>query len=150
SLRPGVAACGAQIRTYRGSAGWDAHHRAAGGPLAVCRIGGGAVATAIEGRCDAGLRGVREAFAENFARHGEVGAAVAVTVGGKPVVDLWAGHADAARTHPWARDTIVNVASATKGPTAICAHHLADRGLLDLAAPVAAYWPQFAQAGKAA
>jgi CubicO group peptidase (beta-lactamase class C family) len=93
---------------------------------------------------------VREAFAENFARHGEVGAAVAVTVGGKPVVDLWAGHADAARTHPWARDTIVNVASATKGPTAICAHHLADRGLLDLAAPVAAYWPQFAQAGKAA
>jgi CubicO group peptidase (beta-lactamase class C family) len=105
---------------------------------------------AIEGRCDSGLRGVREAFAENFARYGEVGAAVAVTIGGKPVVDLWAGHADAARTHRWARDTIVNVASATKGPTAICAHHLAGRGLLDLAAPVAAYWPEFAQAGKAA
>jgi CubicO group peptidase (beta-lactamase class C family) len=100
--------------------------------------------------CDARFRQVREAFAENFARGGEVGAAVAVTAGGRLVVDLWAGHADAARTRPWARDTIVNVASATKGPTAICAHHLADRGLLDLEAPVATYWPEFAQAGKAA
>jgi CubicO group peptidase (beta-lactamase class C family) len=102
------------------------------------------------GACDVRFGRVREAFAENFAWHGEVGAAVAVTVDGRPVVDLWAGHADAARTRPWVRDTIVNVASATKGPTAICAHHLADRGLLDLEAPVAAYWPEFAQAGKAA
>jgi CubicO group peptidase (beta-lactamase class C family) len=69
---------------------------------------------AIDGNCDAHLRGVREAFAENFAHHGEVGAAVAVIVAGKPVVDLWAGHADAARTRRWARDTIVNIASATK------------------------------------
>jgi CubicO group peptidase (beta-lactamase class C family) len=104
----------------------------------------------VGGRCDARFRRVREAFAWNFARRGEVGAAVAVTVDGKLVVDLWAGHADAARTRPWARDTIVNIASATKGPTAICAHHLADRGLLDLEAPVATYWPEFAQAGKAA
>jgi CubicO group peptidase (beta-lactamase class C family) len=51
------------------------------------------------------------------------------------VVDLWADHADAAQTHPWTRDTIVNVASATKGLTAICAHRLVDRGLLDLEAP---------------
>lgn len=105
---------------------------------------------AVDGACDARFRGVREAFAENLARHGEVGAAVAVTVEGKPVVDLWAGHADAARTRRWTRDTIVNIASATKGPTAICAHRLADQGLLDLEAPVAAYWPEFAQAGKAA
>jgi CubicO group peptidase (beta-lactamase class C family) len=105
---------------------------------------------AIDGICDARFQGVRDAFAENFARHGEVGAAVAVTIDGKPVVDLWAGHADAARTRPWTRDTIVNIASATKGLTAICAHRLADRGLLDLDAPVAAYWPEFAQAGKAA
>jgi CubicO group peptidase (beta-lactamase class C family) len=107
-------------------------------------------AVAVGGVCDARFQSVREAFAENFARRGEVGAAVAVTVGGKLVADLWAGHADAARTRPWVRDTIVNVASATKGPTAICAHHLADRGLLDLDAPVATYWPEFAQAGKAA
>jgi CubicO group peptidase (beta-lactamase class C family) len=105
---------------------------------------------AVGGVCDARFRRVREAFAENFARQGEVGAAVAVTIDGKPVVDLWAGHADSARTRPWTRDTIVNIASATKGPTAICAHHLADRGLLDLDAPVATYWPEFAQAGKAA
>jgi CubicO group peptidase (beta-lactamase class C family) len=105
---------------------------------------------AIDGRCDARLRRVHDAFAENFARHGEVGAAVAVTVDGKPVVDLWAGHADAARTRRWTRDTIVNIASATKGLTATCAHRLVDRGLLDLEAPVATYWPEFAQAGKAA
>jgi CubicO group peptidase (beta-lactamase class C family) len=107
------------------------------------------VTVAIGGRCDAHLRGVRDAFADNFTAHGEVGAAVAVTVDGKLVVDLWAGHADAARTHPWTRDTIVNVASATKGLTAICAHRLVDRGLLDLEAPVATWWPAFAQAGKA-
>jgi CubicO group peptidase (beta-lactamase class C family) len=105
---------------------------------------------AIDGMCDARLRRVHDAFAENFARHGEVGAAVAVTVDGKPVVDLWAGHADATRTRRWTRDTIVNIASATKGLTATCAHRLVDRGLLDLEAPVATYWPEFAQAGKAA
>ena len=105
-------------------------------------------ASSVDGLCDARLQRVRDAFAENFARHGEVGAAVAVTVDGKPVVDLWAGHADAARIHPWTRDTIVNIASSTKGLTAICAHHLVDRGLLDLEAPVAKYWPEFAQAGK--
>ena len=107
------------------------------------------VSGAIAGSCDARLRGVHEAFAENLTAHGEVGAAVAVTVEGRPVIDLWAGHADAARTRPWRRDTIVNVTSATKGLTAICAHRLVDRGLLDLEAPVATYWPQFAQAGKA-
>ena len=107
------------------------------------------VSVAVAGRCDPRLRGVREAVADNFAAHGEVGAAVAVTLENRLVVDLWAGHADAARTRPWTRDTIVNVASATKGLTAICAHRLVDRGLLDLEAPVAAYWPEFAQAGKA-
>jgi CubicO group peptidase (beta-lactamase class C family) len=59
------------------------------------------------------------------------------------------GHADAARTRPWARGTIVNVASAAQGPTAICAHRLADPGRQD-PAPVATHWPEFAQAGKAA
>jgi CubicO group peptidase (beta-lactamase class C family) len=105
---------------------------------------------AISGVCDARFRAVRDAFAGNFAHQGEIGAAVAVTVDGKRVLDLWAGHTDARRTRPWTRDTIVNIASATKGPTAICAHYLAGRGLLDLDAPVAAYWPEFARAGKAA
>jgi CubicO group peptidase (beta-lactamase class C family) len=106
------------------------------------------VPLAIDGMCDSRFSRVRDAFAENFARHG--GATVAVTVDGRLVVDLWAGHADAARTRPWTRDTIVNIASSTKGLTTICAHRLVDRGLLDLEAPVTTYWPEFAQAGKAA
>jgi len=103
---------------------------------------------AIDGMCDSRFQRVRDAFAENFGQGGEVGATVAVTVDGRPVVDLWAGHADGARTRPWTRDTIVNIASTTKGLTAICAHRLVDQGLLDLNAPVAKYWPEFAQAGK--
>src|SRR5439155_1712245 len=74
----------------------------------------------------------------------------AATVDGELVVDLWGGYADAARTRPWTRDTIVNVFSTTKAMTALCAHMLVDRGLLDLDAPVARYWPEFAQNGKRA
>ena len=104
---------------------------------------------AIQGVCDARFQGVKEAFAQNFTDYGEVGAAVAVIAGGRLVVDLWAGHADAALSRPWQQDTIVNVFSTTKGMTAICAHRLAaDQGLLDIDAPVAKYWPEFAQAGK--
>ncbi|MET8563689.1 serine hydrolase domain-containing protein [Streptomyces flaveolus] len=102
----------------------------------------------IHGHCDPRFAAVREAFAENFRERGELGAAVAVTVAGETVVDLWGGWADADRTRPWARDTVVNVWSTTKGPVALCAHILADRGLLDLDAPVAAYWPEFAAEGK--
>ena len=103
---------------------------------------------AIQGVCDPRFQGVKEAFAQNFVDYGEVGAAVAVMVAGRMVVDLWAGHADAALSRPWQQDTIVNVFSTTKGMTAICAHRLADQGLLDIDAPVAKYWPEFAQAGK--
>ncbi|MFF4586333.1 serine hydrolase domain-containing protein [Streptomyces sp. NPDC001388] len=102
----------------------------------------------VHGHCDARFAAVRTAFEENFRDRGELGAAVAVTVDGVTVVDLWGGWADAARTRAWERDTLVNVWSTTKGPTALCAHVLADRGLLDLDAPVAAYWPGFAAAGK--
>ncbi|CDR15995.1 beta-lactamase [Streptomyces iranensis] len=77
-----------------------------------------------------------------------MGAAVTVLLDGEPVVDLWGGWADAARSRPWERETLVNVWSTTKGATALCAHLLADRGLLDLDAPVAVYWPEFAAAGK--
>ena len=72
---------------------------------------------------------------------GDVGGSVAVFVDGEPVVDVWGGFADAARTVPWQRDTIVNVWSVTKTMTALCALVLADRGALDLDAPVARYWP---------
>jgi CubicO group peptidase (beta-lactamase class C family) len=102
----------------------------------------------IEGECDARFARVRLAFAENFEKRGDVGAAVAVFIDGRPVVDLWGGHADKARTRPWERDTIVNVYSATKGVAATCVHRLVERGKIDLDAPVARYWPEFAQAGK--
>ncbi|MCH5671889.1 serine hydrolase domain-containing protein [Streptomyces gilvus] len=102
----------------------------------------------VVGYCDERFAAVRTAFEENFRERAELGAAVAVSVGGEVVVDLWGGWADADRTRPWERDTLVNVWSTTKGPTALCAHILADRGLLDLDAPVAKYWPEFAAAGK--
>jgi CubicO group peptidase (beta-lactamase class C family) len=102
----------------------------------------------IEGTCDLRFAAVRDAFAAGFAHRGEVGAAVAVTLDGRSVVDLWGGHADAVRTRPWEHDTIVHVFSTTKAMTALCAHVLADRGRLDLDAPVARYWPEFGQAGK--
>lgn len=102
----------------------------------------------VHGHCDERFAAVREAFEENFRERGELGAAVTVIVGGRTVVDLWGGWADAARSRPWERDTLVNVWSTTKGPVALCAHVLVDRGLLDLDAPVAAYWPEFAAAGK--
>ncbi|MFI9169898.1 serine hydrolase domain-containing protein [Streptomyces lincolnensis] len=102
----------------------------------------------VHGHCDERFAAVRTAFEENFRDRAEMGAAVAVTVGGTTVVDLWGGWADAAGTRPWERDTLVNVWSTSKGPVALCAHLLADRGLLDFDAPVAAYWPEFAAAGK--
>jgi CubicO group peptidase (beta-lactamase class C family) len=102
----------------------------------------------IDGDCDPRFAAVRDAFAASFDAGREVGASFATTVGGRMVVDLWGGHADVARTRPWRRDTIVNVFSTTKAMTALCAHILVDRGLLDLDAPVARYWPEFAAAGK--
>ncbi|MGX1472288.1 UNVERIFIED_CONTAM: CubicO group peptidase (beta-lactamase class C family) [Streptomyces canus] len=102
----------------------------------------------VHGHCDELFMAVRTAFEENFRDRAELGAAVSVMVGGETVVDLWGGWADSARTRPWERDTLVNVWSTTKGPTALCAHILADRGLLGFDAPVAAYWPEFGAAGK--
>ena len=105
--------------------------------------------TEIHGECDARFSAVRETFAENFASFREIGAAVAVTIDGKPVIDLWSGITDKESRNPWQRDTLVTVYSTTKGMTAICAHRLVEQGLLDLDAPAAQYWPEFAQAGKA-
>ncbi|MFX1499481.1 MAG: serine hydrolase domain-containing protein [Promethearchaeota archaeon] len=102
----------------------------------------------IHGFCDEQFKGVKDAFAQNFEEDLEVGASFAATLNGKFIIDIWAGHSDAARTKLWEKDTIVNVYSTTKIMTAICTLMLVDRGQLDLDAPVATYWPEFAQAGK--
>lgn len=102
----------------------------------------------IGGTVEPGFEGVREAFAANFAEHGEVGAGFSLVVDGRTVVDLWGGVADAATGAPYAEDTLQLVFSSTKGATAICANLLAQRGELDVDAPVSTYWPEFAQAGK--
>ena len=103
----------------------------------------------IGGETAPGFEGVREAFAANLAGNQEVGAAVAVYLHGRKVVDLWGGIADPETGRPWERDTLQVVYSTTKGVTAACAHLLAQRGGLDLDAPVAEYWPEFAANGKA-
>jgi len=102
----------------------------------------------IKGWVKPGFERVRERFEQNFAEGLEVGASFAAAVEGDFVVDLWAGYEDKAATKPWRRDTLVNVFSTTKAMTAICLHMLADRGLVDFDAPVATYWPEFAQNGK--
>lgn len=104
--------------------------------------------TFIDGRCGAGFEPVRDAFERNFSEHGEVGAAVAVWVEGDLVVNLWGGWADARRRRRWRENTLASVFSGTKGLTSTCVHLLADRGEIDLHAPVARYWPEFGQAGK--
>lgn len=95
-----------------------------------------------------GFERVKTAFEANFTRYGEVGAAVHVTIDGAPVVDLWGGAADSAGTRAWTADTLVNVWSTSKGWLALAMHMLADQGRLDFDAPVAHYWPEFAQHGK--
>ncbi|CAL9438792.1 hypothetical protein SUDANB95_02187 [Actinosynnema sp. ALI-1.44] len=103
-----------------------------------------------ENGVERGWEKVADVFRANFANGREVGAACAVYLDGKPVVDLWDGLADRDTTKPWRDDTIVQVASTTKGATAICAHLLVQRGLLDLDAPVSRYWPEFGTKGKEA
>lgn len=106
----------------------------------------------VQGGVVDGFEPVRDAFAENFRRRGDVGAALTVHHEGRVVVDLWAGrrHADRrpAGAEPWDAETAVVIRSATKGPAAAVLHLLHQRGQLDLDAPVATYWPEFKAAGK--
>jgi len=104
--------------------------------------------TDIHGFCDDRFSAVRDAFEKNFTEQDDVGASVAISLEGEMVVDLWGGFRDRAKTLPWEEDTIVNVYSTTKTMAALCALVLADRGELDFYAPVANYWPEFAQNGK--
>jgi CubicO group peptidase (beta-lactamase class C family) len=101
----------------------------------------------ISGTCDAKFSGVADAFVENFETRGEVGASVSITLEGKTVVDLWGGR-KAVAGDAWQSDSVCVVFSCTKGASAFCAHIAADRGLLDLDAKVAKYWPEFASHGK--
>ncbi|MFF7730658.1 serine hydrolase domain-containing protein [Streptomyces sp. NPDC008001] len=103
----------------------------------------------VQGTVADGFEPVRDAFAENFARRGERGAAVAVYREGRKVVDLWGGVRDAdGGEEPWRRGTAQIVRSATKGVAAAVLLLLHQRGQVDLDAPVGTYWPEFKAAGK--
>jgi len=102
----------------------------------------------IDGFCDERFASVGASFEENFELGLELGASFALAIEGELVVDLWAGHVDLARTRPWQEDSIAWVYSSSKIPVALCGLMLLDRGLIELDAPVARYWPEFAAAGK--
>lgn len=102
----------------------------------------------VQGSCDAQFQAVRGEFERNFQERGEVGASVCVVLRGQIVVNLWGGTARCDTGTPWTEETVSLIFSSTKGATALCAHILASRGLLDLDAPVAEYWREFAQARK--
>ena len=93
---------------------------------------------------------MRAEFERNFAERGEIGAAVAAYWRGEKVVDLWGGRRTPEGDEPWNEDTMVVVMSTTKGLAAMTLAVANARGWLDYDAPVARYWPEFAQNGKAA
>lgn len=103
----------------------------------------------IHGQCDPAFSGVREALARNFTEHDEIGSAITIYHQGEKAVDIWAGHMDTERRKPWREDTLCIMYSIAKSMCATAVHILADRGQVDLEAPVATYWPEFAQNGKA-
>jgi CubicO group peptidase (beta-lactamase class C family) len=103
----------------------------------------------VSGSCDARFKGIREALEDNLASGEELGASIALDLDGQLLVDLWGGWRDEARTELWQQDTIVNVWSTTKTVTSLAMLTLVSRRELDVYAPVARYWPEFAAAGKA-
>ena len=102
----------------------------------------------IQGHCDARFDKVADALGQAIANGEEVGAAIAIDIDGEPVVDIWGGYADAAKTKPWTADTIVNVWSSTKNVTALAGLMLIDRGMIEATTKVAEVWPEFAVNGK--
>ena len=103
----------------------------------------------VSGFAEQGFGSIADEFRRNFRERNELGAACAVMVDGVPVVDLWGGHCDRGRTRPWIEDTLVTVFSTTKGMAAAALAVAHSRGLFDLEAPVARYWPEFGRSGKA-
>jgi CubicO group peptidase (beta-lactamase class C family) len=102
----------------------------------------------LTGYCEDRFEPARAALAANLRSGEELGASLTVNIDGESVIDVYGGYQDAARTTPWTQDTIVNVWSTTKTVTALAALMLVDRGQLDVDAPVARYWPEFAANGK--
>lgn len=108
--------------------------------------------TDISGTCPDRFAAVKDAFAANFtdAPEGlnEQAARFSVCLAGETVIDLWAGHADAARTNPFGPDTLVPVFSTGKAVMALMIATCVERGLLAYDDTVASHWPAFGQAGK--
>ncbi|QHE66899.1 serine hydrolase domain-containing protein [Rhodococcus sp. WAY2] len=102
----------------------------------------------VSGHCNPEFRDLRAEFEKNISSEEELGASIVVDVDGEIAVDLWGGFCDSGRTRPWNADTITNVWSSTKSVTSLAVLMLVDRGLLDVRAPVAQYWPEFAANGK--
>lgn len=102
----------------------------------------------IQGYCEPQFKQTREVLKHSLESGDDLGASFAVTIDGKPVVDIWGGYLDDDKTRPWQENTIVNVYSTTKTMAFLCALILADRGQLDFDADVSTYWPEFAAAGK--
>ena len=102
----------------------------------------------IRGVCEGRFEAVRSALARNLDSGEELGASLVVDIDGEIVIDMWGGFCDQARVIPWSEHSITNVWSSTKTVTSLAALMLADRGELDVDAPVAAYWPEFAANGK--
>ena len=102
----------------------------------------------LQGQLDARFEPLRDVLEDSLGAGADCGLSLTVDIDGQTVVDVYGGFADEARTRPWERDTIVNVWSTTKTVTSLAVLMLADRGLVDLDAPVARYWPEFAARGK--
>lgn len=104
----------------------------------------------IQGQAESGWGPLADAFARNFTGEGDVGAAVAVYLDGRPVADLWAGAADPVERRMWVRSTVGNIFSCTKGLMATLVNQLIQEGRIDPDTPMATYWPEFAAHGKEA
>ncbi|MDE8652422.1 serine hydrolase domain-containing protein [Novosphingobium album (ex Liu et al. 2023)] len=104
--------------------------------------------TQLKGFCDPRFRAAGDLFARNIRSGQETGASLHVTIDGEDVIDLWGGWHDREHSAPWNEHTIVNVFSASKTVASLAVLLLVERGALDLDAPVATYWPEFAQNGK--
>jgi CubicO group peptidase (beta-lactamase class C family) len=102
----------------------------------------------VQGEYDGRFESVVDQFVRNYHDNDEVGASLCVSHEGETVIDVWGGSIDREMSAPWESDTISIVMSCTKGAVALCAHMLVAQGLLDIDAPVAEYWPEFATNGK--
>ena len=102
----------------------------------------------IQGNFDEKFQSIVDCYENQFKLGLDIGSSLAVTYEGEIVIDIWAGTKNKAQTLPWEENTIVNVFSSTKNATSLSAYVLADQGKLDFSAPVAKYWPEFAQKGK--